>query len=174
MRLSYSLRRDEFAAALEAVVGSMCATDMHRGWVRRLGLIPYVSYPALGFASVVILLIEPNSWRGLAMFWIVFLLSQAATSWFVETTEAAQLGASFEPRRHSNITAVFDPDSVSNLGAEHQQTWQWTLLQRFHELPEVYVLEFAGFEMLVVPRRVFSSREQAGAWAQGIRSRLDC
>jgi hypothetical protein len=91
----------------------------------------------------------------------------------VDTTEAAQLGASFEPRRHSNITAVFDPDSVSNLGAEHHQTWQWTLLQRFHELPEVYVLEFAGYEMLVVPRRVFSSGEQAGAWAQGIRSRLD-
>jgi hypothetical protein len=173
MRLSYSLRRDEFVAALEAVVGSMCATDMHRGWARRLGLIPYVYYPVLALASVGIVLIEPYSGRGLAMFLIVFLLAQGAVRWFVDTTEAAQLGTSFEARRHSNITAVFDPDSVSHLGAEHHQTWQWTLLQRFHELPQVYVLEFAGFDMLVVPRRVFSSGEQAGAWAQGIRSRLD-
>jgi hypothetical protein len=172
MRLSYSLDRDEFKAALEAVVGSLCATDMHRGWVRRLHLNPYVFYPVLGLASLLIVIFEPDQWRGLAMFWIAFLLSQVVVSWYVERTQAAQLGATFDPRRHSDVTAVFESDSVSHLGAEHRQTWEWTLLKRFHELPEVYVLEFAGFEMLVVPRRVFCSGEQADSWARGIRGRL--
>ena len=172
MQLSYSLRRDEFVTALEAVVGSMTDTDMHRGWMRRLRLVPYVDFAVLVLAGVVILMVEPQAWRGLAMFWIVLLLSKAAISWYVERTQTAQLGASYDPRRHSDVVATFDAESVSHVGPEHRQTWNWTLLQRFHEQPEIYVLEFAGFEMLAVPARAFASGEQAEAWARGIRGRL--
>jgi hypothetical protein len=173
MQLSYSLRRDEFKAALEAVVGSACATEMHRGWVRRLRLVPYLEFFLLGLGSVVILLVEPDAWRGMAMLWIVVLLSKVAIGWFIERTQAAQLGVSYDPRRHSEVVVTFDADSAGHRGPEHTQTWNWPLLQRIHELPEIYVLEFAGFEMLAVPRRAFASGEQAEAWARGIRGRLD-
>jgi hypothetical protein len=172
MQLSYSLRRDEFTTALEAVVGSMCTTDMHRGWTRRLRMVPYLEFLLLGLGSIVILVVELPAWRGLAMFWIVVLLSKVVISWYVERTQATQLGVSYDPRRHSDVVASFDADSVSHVGPEHRQTWNWTLLRRFHEAPEVYVLEFLGFEMLAVPRRAFATGEQAEAWALGIRGRL--
>ena len=172
MQLSYSLRRDEFTTALEAVVGSMTATEMHRGWMRRLRLIPHVDFAVLVLAAVVVLLVEPQAWRGLAMFWIALLLLKAAVGWYIERTQTAQLGASYDPRLHSDVVVTFDAESVSHRGREHMQCWNWSLLQRFHELAEVYVLEFAGFDMLAVPRRAFASDEQAEAWAGAIRGRL--
>ena len=141
--------------------------------MRRLRLVPYVDIFVLVLASVVILMVEPHAWRGLAMVWSVFLLSKAAIGWYVERIQTAQPGVSYDPRRHSDVVATFDAESVSHVGAEHRQTWNWTLLQRFHELPTVYVLEFAGFEMLAVPGRAFASDEQAETWATGIRGRLD-
>lgn len=173
MQLSYSLARDEFTIAIGALVGSMCATDMHRGWMRRIRMVPYLEFFLLVLGSVVILMVELPAWRGLAMFWIVVLLSKIAVSWYVERTQTAHLGASYDPRRHSDIVATFEADSVSHVGPEHRQTWNWTLLQRFHELPEVYVLEFAGFDMLAVARRAFTTGDEAEAWARGIRGRLD-
>jgi hypothetical protein len=172
MQLSYSLRRDEFMTAVEAVVGSACATEMHRGWVRRLRLVPYVDFGVLVLAGVVVLMVEPQAWRGLAMFWIVLLLTKAAIGWYVERTQTAQLGVSYDPRRHDDVVATFDADSVSHVGPEHRQTWNWTLLRRLHERPKVYVLEFAGFDMLAVPERAFATGEEAKAWASGIRARL--
>ncbi len=173
MQLSYSLRRDEFTTALGAVVGSMCATDMHRGWTRRLRLVPWIDFFVLVLGTAVILIVEPVAWRGLAMVWVVLLVSKVAIGWFVEGTQTAQLGVSYDPRLHGDVVATFDAEGASYAGPEHRQTWRWPLLQRFHELPEIYVLEFAGFEMLAVPRRTFATGEEAEAWARGIRGRLD-
>jgi hypothetical protein len=173
MQLSYSLRREEFTTALEAVVGSMCATDMHRDWTRRLRLVPWIDFIALVLGTVVIVIVEPGAWRGLALVWIVLLVSKVVIGWLVEGIETAQLGVSYDPRRHSDVVATFDAESASYSGPDHRQSWNWPLLQRFHELPDIYVLEFVGFDMLAVPRRTFATGEQAEAWARGIRGRLD-
>jgi hypothetical protein len=172
MQLSYSLARDEYTTALEAVVGSMSATDMHRDWTRRLRLVPWIDFIALILGPVVIVIVEPVAWRGLAMFWIVLLVAKAVIGWFVEGIQAAQLGVAYNPRRHSDVVAAFDAEGASYSGPDHRQSWNWPLLQRFHELPDIYVLEFAGFEMLAVPRRTFASADEADAWASGIRGRL--
>jgi hypothetical protein len=171
-RLSYSLERSEFVAALQAVVGGIMSTEMHRRWALRLRYYTYFYYIFLVIAGFLLVLLFPTMAEGVIVFGMVVLIANIIFKFAVDRLEAAQLGATFDRRRHHGVVADFGPDRASHIGQEHEQSWQWSLLQRFHELPSVYVLEFAGFDMLVVPRRAFSSGAQAMRWATEIRARL--
>lgn len=171
-RLSYSLERGEFVAALQAVVGGIMSTETHRRWVLRLQYYTYFYYIYLVIAGLLLVLFFPTTAEGVIAFGAVVLIANIIFKYVVDQLEAAQLGATFDRRRHHDVVADFGPERASHIGQEHEQSWQWSLLQRFHELPSVYVLEFAGFDMLVVPRRAFSSGAQAMRWATDIRARL--
>ncbi len=46
------------------------------------------------------------------------------------------------------------------------------LLSRLHDLPDVHVLDFIGFDMLVLPKRAFGSRAEERDWIAEIRRHL--
>lgn len=171
-RLTYSVQREEFVAGLEAVVGSIMKTDMHRKWARRLEIFPYVLIGLLVACTLFLMYFFPYLWREISILVIVFLLAIVAACLFLGTAQKAQLGGTYDPRRNHDLTVAFERDGAHCIGREHRHAWNWSSLQRFHELPGIYVLEFAGYEMLIVPRRVFPSAREAYDWAARIRDRL--
>lgn len=171
-RLTYSLRRDEYVAALQVVVNGIMSKAAKREGVSRLAGFPYLHILVFGVASLFVIWRFPTIWASALAVAALFVSLHAAIQWYVFRSEWARLGVTFEERRHRDVTAVFDEEAAHYLGQELRQSWQWSLFRRFHDLPSVYVLEFIGHDMLVVPRRVFSSAKQATGWAADIRSRL--
>lgn len=168
MRLSYSLRPEEYASGVEAVIGSIAATDAHRSWDRRSRRVAIVHYASASLALIASMLMFPQAATALLLFFAVAVVLQEITGHVRQRIAAAGTGATFDRRRHSEVEAVFDGEYVSCAGEEHRQVWRWTLLRRLHDLPGLYVLEFAGFDMLVVPKRAFSTPGQEGGWVSEV------
>jgi hypothetical protein len=171
-RLPYSLEQEEYVAALQAVTGGIMAADMHQRWLRLIRSYTFLYYTFMAMAAVSVAFWFPQAATGVLVFALLVVAANHVHRHVIDRSEIAPLGATFDSRSHRDVVATFGPERASLAGRGHEQSWDWTLLQRFHELPDVFVLEFAGFDMLAVPRRAFASADEARRWAADIRGRL--
>lgn len=151
--LRYSLRRSEYVLDVHAIVRSIGGTRLLRNQ-----RIAYLYYAILFVGFTVVAIYFPYGRRSLCLFALVLLLAQMLV---ILLTGKYEAGASWEPARHKDVTAAFDRDGVRYVGQHHHQSWEWPLFRKLHSGRGVFILEFAGYDMVVVPKRAFSSEAHA-------------
>jgi hypothetical protein len=98
------------------------------------------------------------------LFWLAEFLIQAAFK-----TEL--VGISFEPEAHGRTDVEFSDAGIVETGATRARRWAWDALRRVH-LPKGHViLEFAGWDMIVLPDRLWPSADQRSAFVAELQSR---
>jgi hypothetical protein len=172
VRLSYSLNREEYAAAAGALMKSVTVTDGHLSRMRKVRSITILYCIGVGFTFAFVLFLYPESARPILLIAGSALILDGLMRWGINRLTTETHGVTFHPRRHENMEAVFDQQTVTYAGREHKQEWRWSLLQRLHDLSDVLVLEFAGFEMLVVPKRAFETEGQHASFLETVARHL--
>jgi hypothetical protein len=171
MQLHYSIRRDEYVRAIEASVGTLLKSDAHAGFERRRKILTHVRDGLCLLALVTVIWADRYAARALLIFAAIAVIVWTIAEWAIARTPTA-VGTTFHPRRHEELSAEFGQDEITLPGAEHHHGWRRSMLQRVHELADVYVLEFAGHDILVVPKRAFTSPQDEARWAEDIRRHL--
>jgi hypothetical protein len=174
MHLSFSLRPDEYGAAVAAVLDSIAATHAHREWQRRSPAVAGAYFASLLAAFLAAALASPDAMATLALLAVAVLVLHHLHARAHLRLGAGAVGATFDPCRHGRLEVTLDGDRIKCAGAEHGQTWRWTALRRLHDLPDLLVLEFAGFEMLALPKGAFppgGAEECAAAIARRVPAR---
>jgi hypothetical protein len=171
MDLQFSIEREEHVEGLDVVVARAFASEPHIAWERhrkRLDLLRDVIWSAVAVALI---------WAYSAAAWPLLLLAalwlliDLGVRWAISRIPRP-LGVTYHPHRNHGLRASFRPDAITIRGETHSQTWHPSLLRDVHERPGVYVLEFAGYEMLVVPKRAFMSSEAEADWLASLRREL--
>jgi hypothetical protein len=171
-RLPLKLSKDQYGEALRALVAAARKNPSER--TKRLqSLGKFAIYALFGIPVFLLLLYYFHcNWIVASYLTAVILgLYYIAVSLHFRWTDA-WLGFTYDPQRHGQGTAIFAEADVRLIGPAHEQIWNWSLLRMLHATADLYVVEFAGMEMLILPRSAFSSPEQEEEWRAFIRARL--
>jgi hypothetical protein len=171
VRLSYSLTRQEYVAGVAAIIRSIGETQEHRSWSRGLNGAVTTHYILLAIVVTAMIAIFPEATRAVLVLAAAVLILDELMRWRLRRMEAPAHGVTFDPHRHRDIEAGFDADGVACAGREHRQEWRWSLVRRLHDLPDLFVMEFAGFEFLVIPKAAFGSQDARREWLEVVSSR---
>jgi hypothetical protein len=161
-RFQVELNRSDYSVGLAQLMGQLAQRDTARQKMLFARLVAYV------VILVVITFAFPLSamaiFSAILLFWLAEFVVQSAFK-----TEL--VGISFEPEVHSRSEVEFSDAGIAETGASRTRRWGWNALRRVH-LPAGYlVLEFVGWDMIVLPDRLWSSAEQRSAFVAALKSR---
>jgi hypothetical protein len=171
-RLPLTLSKEQYGEALRALVGA--ARKNPSGRTKRLQSLGKLAIYVLFGLPVFLLLLYIFRSNYLGAFFLtvaIFGLYYIALSLHFRWTDA-WLGFTYNPVRHGQGTAIFAESDVRLIGPAHEQVWNWSLLRMLHTTPDLYVVEFAGMETLIIPRSAFSTAEEEADLSALIRGRL--
>jgi hypothetical protein len=173
MQFEFSLKPEEYSLAMGAVLGSINKTNSHKLWIKRVKYIVYIYCIFFFVATITAVMYFPESRIHLLIFALIILAAQETARWSIDRFTKVAYGSTYDARRFTNVEAVFGEAEIEQTGAEHRQTWKWTLLNQLHDLPGIYVLEFAGFDMLAIPKRLLRSPDEEQSWLDTVRRHID-
>ena len=171
-RLPLTLGKEEYGDALRTMVGAARTTPGPRTKsLQSLGKFAIYAFFGLTIFVLLLFYFHWNYQVAVILATAIFALHYIAAGLHFRWTDA-WLGFSYDPDRHGQGVATFDETGARLLGPAHEQAWNWSLLRKLHAAPELYVVEFAALEMLVIPRSAFSTTDEEKGWSEMIRERL--
>lgn len=149
------LSQADYAAGLTQLMGELARHDTARQRMLFARLAAYV------VILIIITIAFPQG--GMAVFSAVLLFWLA--EFVIRAAFKTQLvGISFEPEAHALTDVQFNDDGIVAVDELRTRRWAWDALRRIH-LPQGYVvLEFIGWDMIVLPDRLWSSPEERAAF----------
>ena len=171
LRLAFTLTAEDHAEALRCFVQAARQRPATRTETTQ-SLGKYAIY-ALFAAPVLLLLFAVTADLALAaaLTLAIFALHYIAVALYFRWTDA-WLGTAYDPQRHGQGVASLTDTGLRLTGPAHEQSWTWSLLRRLHSTDRLHIVEFAGTELLAIPRSAFASAEDDRAWCDAIRRHL--
>ncbi len=156
------LTRSDYAVGLSALMGELARQDKARSRLlfARLG-VAIVMINVVGFAF-------PGAMAGLfiacALIWVADLL-------VVGLFQTQTVGVSFDPAAHASNRVEFSEEGLVEQGALRTRRWTWDSVRRVHLPPGYVVLEVTGWDMIVLPNRLWPSAADRGAFLAELEAR---
>lgn len=141
----YRLTRDEYVVGLAALMKQLGQHDDQR--TRRL-----LEQLAVFVAVFLVLAITwPDVLAGFLVgsVLLTILLGAMRGRWLKGAT-----GVSYDPAAADHRVAIA-PDGIADRSAMRERSWTWSAVRRIHDLEQAVVLEFVGWDMLVLPNRLW-------------------
>ncbi|HEX4761334.1 MAG TPA: YcxB family protein [Sphingomicrobium sp.] len=156
----YTLSKEEYVAGLTPVMDELGRQDSSR--TRRL-------LEQLALAVVIlgaITFLFPDAGLGLLAAIVLFtvLTSLLAPRWLRAAT-----GQSYDPDVTQLDVEISDDGIVERTGMRERR-WAWAAVRRIHESSTAVALEMAGWDMLVLPHRLWDSDDQRRAFVNELRT----
>jgi hypothetical protein len=99
---------------------------------------------------------------------VLFWLSEFAVQALFRTQT---VGISFEPNVQGRTNVEFSNDGIVEQGASRTRRWNWDSLRRVH-LPTGYVvIEFMGWDMIVLPDGLWATSEERSEFIAELEAR---
>jgi hypothetical protein len=161
-RFQIELNRSDYSAGLAQLMGQLAQRDTAR---QKMLFVRLAAYTAI---LVVISYAFPVGgmavFSAILLFWLAEFLIQAAF-------KTQLVGISFEPEAHGRTDVEFDDAGIVETGASRTRRWAWDALRRVH-LPKGYVvLELVGWDMIILPDRLWPTAEQRSAFIAELQAR---
>jgi hypothetical protein len=155
----YQLTRDEYVVGLGALMNELARQDM--SGMRRL--LEQLAMCVLVLAVITIAF--PDALTGLlvATVLLAVLLGAMQARWLRAAT-----GQSFDPAVADHEVEISDEGIIASSSLRVRR-WSWRSVRRIHDLKQAIVLEFAGWDMLILPNRLWGRSEARGALLDEIR-----
>lgn len=156
------LSKADYVAGLSAIVGEIARLDSARGRMLfvRLG-VAIVTMIVVGF-------LFPYSFPGLIaaclLFWLGDMLVGAAFR-----TET--VGVSFEPAAHAKARIEFGDDAIVERSDFRTRRWTWDAVRRVHLSAGHVVIELKGWDMIVLPDRLWATPAERSAFLAEVDAR---
>jgi hypothetical protein len=156
------LSRGDYVAGLSALVGELARLDASRTRLLFARL-------ALGIVTLLIVAYAfPYSVHGLLasclLIWLGDSLIQAAF-------KTQTVGASFDPVAHSNLRVEFGDEAIVEQGELRTRRWTWDAVRRVHLSSGYVIVELKGWDMIVLPDRLWPTPEERKAFVAGLEAR---
>lgn len=156
------LSRNDYATGLAALMGELARLDDVR---------PKMLFARLAVTVAVVLAVLyffPES--SLALFTAIMLFWLADFS--VQSFFGPRItGVSYEPAMHSGMRVTFDDEGVSEHVATRSRRWAWDSVRRVHAPAGYVVIEFAGWDMVILPDSSWSGPEERSAFLAELAER---
>jgi hypothetical protein len=156
------LTKPEYVVGLDTLFGELAKRDGNRNRMH---------YQRL--AAVVVLLTATNWFFPEAMAGLLFIILGFALFdgimgrfWFKSAH-----GASYDPEvgvQHVEIT----DEGITDRSPMRERRWPWDAVRRVHDRQTALVFEFVGWDMLVLPYRLWKSDEDRRAFIHAISGRI--
>lgn len=156
----YQLSREEYVAGLTPIMDELGRQDTSR--TRRLLEQLALAVLILGAISFAF----PDAAVGLLAAIVLFTLltSVLAPRWLNAAT-----GISYDPTVTDMDVKISDSVIVERTGTRERR-WAWPAVRRIHEARGVVALEMAGWDVLVLPHRLWDSDDQRSAFVEQLRT----
>lgn len=142
----YELAKDEYVLGLQTLMQDLASTDA--AGPRRI----WEQLAAVTAALMVTAYIFPYQFSGLLALTVFVALIEIA---FRGRWAKKSVGASYDPKVAAVRVAIGDA-AIKETGEHHERTWDWDALRKVHDHGSAVVFLFSGWEMLVLPSRLWS------------------
>ena len=158
-RFQYELSRDEYVAGLAPLMDELGRQDSSR--TRRL-------LEQLAVAVVIIAMVGfafPHAFPGLLAAIVLFTLFSAllAPRWVQAAT-----GQSYDPAMTLLALEISDGGIVERTD-KRERSWTWSAVRRIHDARGVVALEMAGWDVVVLPHRLWDDDDRRRAFVEELR-----
>jgi hypothetical protein len=156
------LSRADYAVGLSAVIDELARLDTARGRLLfgRLA-VSIVTLSVVAFAF-------PYSFPGLIVAGLLIWLGD----FLVQTAFKTQtVGVSFDPEAHANARIEFTDDEIVEHGDLRTRRWTWDAVRRVHISPGHTIIELKGWDMIVLPDRLWPTQEERTAFRAELEAR---
>jgi hypothetical protein len=161
-RFEVELTKSEYVIGLEALSGELVKHDKDRG--RRI-------YERLALMVALILAIGylfPEAVSGLFFVIVVW----AVVEWLMARRWIGRAhGVSFDPSV-GPAKIEFGDHGITETTALRGRTWQWPAVRRLHVRDSALVFQTAGWDMIVLPTRLWSDQAARTKFLNEVRARL--
>lgn len=156
----YELSKNEYVAGLTPLMDELGRQDSSR--IRRLLEQLAIGVVIIGVVGVVF----PDALLGLLAIAVLLALFTAALAprWLRGAT-----GQSYDPALSDMHVEISDSGVVERT-AMRERRWAWTAVRRIHEGSGVLALQMAGWDMLVLPHRLWDSDDERRTFVEALRS----
>lgn len=156
------LSRADYAVGLSALVGELARLDSARAPIlfARLGL-GIVTLIVVAFAF-------PYSLPGLLASCLLVWLGDSLIQMAFRTRT---VGASFDPAAHADNRVEFGDEAIVEQSDLRTRRWTWDALRRIHLSPGHVVVELKGWDMIVLPDRLWPTSEERNAFLAELEAR---
>jgi hypothetical protein len=156
------LSKQEYVIGLDALSSELAKLDPTRNRMMFQRL-----------AAVVVLLLAtgwffPEAMAGLLFIIIGFAIFDGVMAKF--WIKSAH-GVSYDPKVGSQ-RLQFTDTAILESSERRERQWSWDAVRRVHDRPAALVFELVGWDMLVLPSRLWSSAEQRQSFIESIRERI--
>jgi hypothetical protein len=161
-RFELTLTKPEYVVGLHALTGELVKQDTtgSRRIFERLGAIALII-----FATTIFF---PKAMTGLFFVIVGVMIAEwlMAHRW----TKSVH-GVSFDPAVYPSVIE-FNDEGISDRSASRTRTWQWTAVRRLHDLDSAVVFELQGWDMIVLPERLWPTRQDRDHFVSDARTML--
>jgi hypothetical protein len=164
VHLSYSLSREEFSAGVAALTSRIHKTDGYILFEKKIRIVFGLYYMAIIFFFAVFFLIFTDYAIEIYILFIITISLEIIMRQFLKRLGSRIYSVTFEHGHHEDLDVSFDEDTISCTGPSYRREWDSKSIQYLHNLPDVFVVQFKGFEILTIPKRAFGSDEMTSKW----------
>jgi hypothetical protein len=161
-RFEVELTKAEYVVGLQALTGELARRDRdgNRRIYERLALMVGLIL-AVGF-------LFPDAMTGIFFAIIAWALAEwvMARRWIGKAH-----GVSFDPSV-GPATIEFADDGVTETAVLRTREWQWPAVRKVHVRDSALVFELIGWDMIVLPSRLWADADSRDAFLGEVRSRL--
>lgn len=154
----YRLSKDEYVVGLSALMNELGRQD--EGRTRRL--VEQLAIFGLVLAAITVAF--PDALVGLLVATLLLAVFMGAlrARWLRGAT-----GQSYDPAVADHEVEITG-DGIFDRSPLRERRWSWSAVRSIHDLKQAVVLELAGWDMLVMPDRLWSNGEERSAFLQDI------
>ena len=161
-RFEYHLRRDDYVAGLSLLFEQLRRSDRpakRRAWEQVAMVVAVLAIVGVLF---------PNAITGVLV--AAFLVSVFEFVLRPRWMRGAH-GISYDPAL-SDMTITFDDNGISETTQERLRQWPWSAVRQVHEIDAGLIFELAGWDMVILPARLWSDRAGRAAFVEELPCKL--
>jgi hypothetical protein len=158
----YRLGRDEYVVGVQALTAELAKLDTNapRHIIERLG--------AVTAALLLVTYFYPESFVGLIVASFVILIVEMV---LLPRRLRKVTGQSYDPAI-ADLRVDLTDEAVEETAAGRRRQWGWTAVRRIHERGSAIVIELAGWDMVVLPSRLWSDEDGKARFVEEARARV--
>lgn len=156
------LSQADYVVGLSALMSELARMDPTRGRLLFARLaVTIVTATIIGFAF-------PYSLPAMVVAALLIWLGDSLVRTAFKTRT---VGISFDPAAHSNMRIEFSQDAVVEQGELRTRRWTWDAVRRVHLASGHVIVELKGWDMIVLPDRLWSTPEDRAAFVAELEAR---
>jgi hypothetical protein len=156
------ITKDEYVVGLDTLFAELAKRDRTRNWMIWQRLVVF------GIVLTATSWFFPEAMVGLLFLIIAFALFDGIMMrfWFKSAH-----GASYDPEVGTQ-RVEFTDTGITDSSPMRERRWPWEAVRRVHDRQTALVFEFVGWDMLVLPYRLWNSAEERQQFLETIRGRV--